>query len=273
MFFDPGTIYCPFGLLPWERTAVKGLLLDKDGGSFIELPLPKPDDAIIKRTANLKLSLDGSLEGEVKVAFTGREALQRRLEGYDEDATARKKDIEDEIKAGLPGNAQLTFEPITSWDKTEEPLEVTAKVSMPAFAAHAGRRAMMALGIFEYNDRALFDSEKRTWPVYFHYPSREIDDVTITLPPEIQVESLPAARHVGGGVALYEISAEQQPSTIHLKRDLQMGGIIFPTDVYPALRSFYAQVHAGDQDKMVLRAMPLGAHVQTDSNGNIEIVR
>ena len=33
VFFDPGAAFTPFGMLPWMETGVKGLKLDKDGGS------------------------------------------------------------------------------------------------------------------------------------------------------------------------------------------------------------------------------------------------
>src|SRR5216683_6237221 len=39
-FFDPGAAFTPFGMLPWTETGVAGLKLDKDGGSWIQTPLP-----------------------------------------------------------------------------------------------------------------------------------------------------------------------------------------------------------------------------------------
>ena len=39
-YFDPGSAFTPFGLLPWAETGVTGLKLDKDGGSWVTTNLP-----------------------------------------------------------------------------------------------------------------------------------------------------------------------------------------------------------------------------------------
>src|SRR5258708_32692795 len=79
-YCDLGTAFTPYGLLPWYETAVKGLRLDKDGGSWVQTPLPDPSQSHVERKAVLKLTDTGSLEGKVTVTFTGLEALWRRLD-------------------------------------------------------------------------------------------------------------------------------------------------------------------------------------------------
>src|ERR1700704_5460997 len=41
VYFDPGAAFTPFGLLTWYESGVAGLRLDKDGGSWIQTPLPQ----------------------------------------------------------------------------------------------------------------------------------------------------------------------------------------------------------------------------------------
>ena len=45
VFFDPGAAFTPFGMLPWMETAVRGLKLDKDGGTWVETSLPTSADS------------------------------------------------------------------------------------------------------------------------------------------------------------------------------------------------------------------------------------
>ena len=74
IFFDPGTAFIPYGMLPWTETGVNGLKLDKDGGTWLQTELPESARSTVHRTADLKLSDTGELEGKVTVTFSGLEA-------------------------------------------------------------------------------------------------------------------------------------------------------------------------------------------------------
>ena len=97
MYFDPGTAFTPYGLLPWSETSTQGLKLDKDGGSWVTTSMPESNDSQIKRKAELKLTQEGSLEGKLTVTYSGLEALYLRLEERNQDEAQRKKLLEDEV--------------------------------------------------------------------------------------------------------------------------------------------------------------------------------
>ena len=50
-YFDPGAAFTPFGMLPWMETAVAGLKLDRDGGSWIQTDMPTSAEARLERVA------------------------------------------------------------------------------------------------------------------------------------------------------------------------------------------------------------------------------
>jgi hypothetical protein len=77
------------------------------GGEFAPIPGRLPDAAVTRRTTSAKLTPEGELEGTLQVAFSGQEALSRRLESYDEDETGRRNTLEDEIKEWLPTGANV----------------------------------------------------------------------------------------------------------------------------------------------------------------------
>jgi hypothetical protein len=73
------------------------LKLDKDGGSWIVTSLPESSASRTERKADLKLSATGSLEGKLQITFTGLEAQRRRTDERNQDETARKKFLEDQV--------------------------------------------------------------------------------------------------------------------------------------------------------------------------------
>jgi len=107
LYLDPGTALAPFGMLPWNETAVQGRKLDKEGGSWIETEPASSRATKIHREAHLKLNEQGTLEGKVTVTYTGAEAMDRRTEEWNEDETARKKYLEDQLKEYIPAAADV----------------------------------------------------------------------------------------------------------------------------------------------------------------------
>ena len=71
VFFQPGAAFTPFGMLPWYATAVQGLKLDKEGGSWLLTSMPGSADSGIQRMAQLKITDTGDLEGKLTVTYTG----------------------------------------------------------------------------------------------------------------------------------------------------------------------------------------------------------
>src|SRR5260370_11092476 len=100
-FFDAGAAFTPFGMLPWMETASAGLKLDKDGGSWIQTPLRVSEQSKVERRAELKLAADGDLEGKLTVSFSGMDALWRRIEERNQEESARKKFLEDQVKEDI----------------------------------------------------------------------------------------------------------------------------------------------------------------------------
>lgn len=102
LYFDPGSAFTPYGLLPWPETGTAGRKLNKDRGSWVTTPNPESSASQVIRKADLSLTSEGSLEGQLAVTFTGLEALCRRVEERNEDEAHRKKVLEDYVKEIIP---------------------------------------------------------------------------------------------------------------------------------------------------------------------------
>jgi hypothetical protein len=260
MFLDPGTKYAPYGFLNWHYLGTQGLRQNRDKGADIaSSPSPSYKQATLQRVANLTLSEQGTFEGTIAVGFDGLEAMSRRQEGNKTDAEGRKKMLQDEVRSWLPGGSEVALinEPI--WDKTIDVLVARFKVSGP-LALGAGKRWIVPVHVFEVNDKPRFSAAQRIGAICFDYPSREIDEVHITLPPNLEVESLPPHEEVKLSYALYV--ADQKPEGPHgivATRDLAMADFAFPSPEYKDLKGFYDKVKAADDQPLVLRSP---AHAQ-----------
>jgi hypothetical protein len=260
VFYDPATPFNPFGLLAWEKTAVQGIRLEKQGGTFISTPQPNGADATEQRTAALRLNEDGKREGKVRYMVNGYPAARRKRAALELDENGRNKDLEDDLKEELPSNAVVKLRNTTGWTSSDEPLVVEYDIEIPGFALTTGRRLLVPTGVFQANTRNPFDHEVRKHPVYFRYPFREIDDVTIELPPGYRIESVPVNKKIPAAFGSYEILRESKDSKLHIIRKFVMDGYFYNPEYYPTLRQFYVLTRGGDEEQAVLRAAPAGGN-------------
>jgi hypothetical protein len=257
IFCDPGAPFTPFGMLMWAETGVQGLRLDKDGGTWIQTPLPESAASQISRAAKLTLSESGDLEGTLTVTFTGLEGMQRRLQERNEDEADRKKFLEDEAKEFVPAAIEVELTNKPEWSSSASSLIAEYKLKIPGWVSGAGRRALLPVGIFSATEKNVFDHTERVHPIYFEFPSEKIDDVTINLPMGWQVSSLPTAQDKDSKVVRYVLKAENDNSTVHLNRQLRVDLMLLDSKYYPALRNFFQLVRTGDEEQVVLQ--PIGA--------------
>src|SRR6185503_5161660 len=77
-FFNPGYNYIPLGMLRWQEEGQQSLIRDPKNPVWVSTPMSSPEKSLAKRTARLKLSEDGTLEGDVRLEFTGHQAIERK---------------------------------------------------------------------------------------------------------------------------------------------------------------------------------------------------
>jgi Domain of Unknown Function with PDB structure (DUF3857) len=258
LYLDPGFAFTPFGLLPWSETGVQGLRLDKDGGTWVTTVLPNASVSQVTNKANLRLSEEGDLEGELTVNFNGLEAHRLRTDEQHEDETARKKYLEDKVKQEIPVACEVTLTNKPDWSASSPSFTAEFKIKVPGWMAGMGRRAMLPIGLFTAGEKNIFVHAERKHPIYFSFPFSRQDDVTVTLPLGWQVASLPPARNEGGGPILYTIKAEKDGSTLHLTRSLKIDLLLLDNKKYYSdLRNFFQVIRTGDEEQAILQ--PIGS--------------
>jgi hypothetical protein len=259
LYFDPGAAFTPFGMLEWSEAGVPGLRLDKDGGAWIHTTLPESSESRIEHKATLTLSETGDLEGELTITFVGLEAMKRRVQERNEDEAARRKFLEDEAKEDIPAGSDIDLTNKPDWGSSSMSMVAEYKLKIPGWAAGAGRRAMLPIGIFSAPEKHVFEHTERVHPIYFEYPFEKVDDISITLPPGWQVSSLPPVKTQDAKVVLYELKTENDKSVIHLSRKLKIDILLLEPKYYLALRNFFQVVRSGDDEQIVLQPVAASA--------------
>jgi transglutaminase-like putative cysteine protease len=253
VFFDPGAAFTPFGMLPWVETSVKGLKLDKEGGTWLETSLPSSSDSGIRRNAALKLSETGELEGKLIITYTGLEASRRRVEERLADEAERRKFLEDEVREAIPiaCDVDLTNQP--DWKSSSPSLVAEYTLKVTGWVSGAGKRALLPVGLFSAPEKHLFDHAERVHPIYFSFPFQRIDDVNIDLPLGWQIGTVPKTAKLDAKAITYVLEARNDKGTLHLNRALNVDVFLLPPTSYPSLRKIFQIVRSGDEQQVILQ--------------------
>ena len=258
VFLDPGTKFCPYGLIRWNHSGVPGLRIGKDGGGFVDVPEPSPADSSISRVSDFSLDSEGLLRGDLTVEFKGEEALERRLAALSTDEAGRRKTLEEEITAILSPGAVVKLKDAQGWNEQDQPLVARFSIEVPSFASAAGKRLVAPAVLFQSRQSKIFISTFRRAPIVFPYSLVEEDTINLKLPKGYVVEQPPHERKTRLYYAGYEIRNSVSDGQLVIKRKLNLNGTRFGFDRFDEMKGFFSVVRAGDESEAVMQQEPTG---------------
>lgn len=262
VFLDPGAKFSPYGLLDWRHTMTSGFRQTADKPVFVETPVPSYKDATVRRLARLNIKPDFSIDGSMKVVYSGFFAAMRRQDAAKTDDEGRKKLLEDEVKGWLPADAEVKLIGTPNWNEVEAALSADFQISA-SIASNAGKRVLLPSQAFHFMQKPMFPHAERVNGVYLYYPSRETDNLSLILPPGLSVESLPQKESVQLPYAIYATEYSGGGRTINILRDFAMNQYVFSREEYPSVKGFYDKVKTGDEQQIIFRS---GASATTAGN-------
>ncbi len=254
VFFDPESKFCPYGLLPWSETETGGVAISATAARVGDMPASRSQDAVTKTTGDLKLHVDGSLQGKITIVYSGQEALERRNLAVRLDEVSRRNEIEKYLKSALFQGADVKLTTSDGWEKSEEPLSMEFEVNIPNYATTVGHRMLIPLSLLHAEQKNPFSSVRRIHPVYFEYPFESYENFRIVLPNGVQVESLPNDVTIDQKAMIYSTSAKNENGVLTISRTRKTLNVLFPIENYPAIRAFYNNLIAGDSRQAALKA-------------------
>ncbi len=259
-FYDPGSLYSPFGSLPWTVTAVSGLQIDQKNPTWVQVPASLPEQSATARHAELLLSESGDLEGTLTVTFTGMEAgRMRRLEN-DADAADRKKFLEDNLKDMVAAPCEVNLTNLPNWKSSETPLVAEFHLRVPGWATMAGHHVLVPMGLLGAEEKHRFDHAERVYPIYIAYPFAETDDIEIKAPDGWKVANLPIGWTDTGKVVAYNLAVRKEGDKLKISRSVALNFLLLDPKYYPALRRYFQQIKSTDDEQAVLEIIEPSAN-------------
>jgi hypothetical protein len=257
-FFNPGYNYTPYGMLPWQSEGIQALISDPKQPVWVMTPMSSYQKSEIKRDAKLKLSEDGTIEGDIKIEFTGHSAMVRKEDMDDESETEREEGVRNEIKAQMSA-AEVSDIKIENVSDHVKPLVVSYRVRFPGYAQRTGKRLFLQPAFFQHGRGAMFATGNRKYPIYFHYPWSEKDQVEFELPKGYALDNADApAPFTATGISEYtpSLAASTDGTLLIYKRSFYFGNggaVLYPVEAYSQLKTFFDTLHKQDSHSVALK--------------------
>jgi hypothetical protein len=257
-FFDPASAYEPYGMMSWKIEGEDALILDKKEPVFVRTPLSAPEKSVEKRTATLKLSEDGTLEGEVRIEYYGHLGADQKEINDENSQQEREEILRNMIKTRL-SNAEISNIRIENVTDPEKPFTYLFNIKVPDYAQRTGKRLFIQPAFFQKGVAPLFQTSQRRYQVYFNYPWSEEDTVSIELPAGYALDNADApAPFKASGIMGYEakLQVTTDRRTLYLRRKFFFGGgdnILFPVNSYSQLKQVFDVLHERDNHTIALK--------------------
>lgn len=258
-YFDPGSLFTPKGMLPWYEEDTAVLLLGYKDYVTTRTPISAQGRSLAKRIGRLKLLEDGTLEGNVRIEYNGHLAYKYKMENYKESANKREENLKEEIKRHLSA-AEISDVRIENVDDPEKPFVYNFKIRVPSYAQKTGKRLFLQPGFFEYGEKPLFSSSARKYPIYFHYPWAEQDDIAIDLPQGFALDNADSPGSFTDPQKItslaIRIGTDKDQTVLDYQRSFYFGGggnIIFPTAAYQPLKGLFDAFQKADSHIITLK--------------------
>ena len=257
-FFDPGWDYLPYGMLRWQEEGQQSLITDPKNPVWVMTPMSTPEKSLVKRTAKFKLSDDGTLEGNVRVEYSGHFAVDLKEEIDEESEVQREESLREQIKSQMSTAeiADIKIENVTDHSK---PLVYSYRLRFPGYATRTGKRLFLQPAFFQHGQKPEFARANRKYPVYFHFPWSESDEVEFNLPKGYALDNADApAGFASGEISAYKpsLAASADGSLLVYKRSFFFGGgggILYPVESYTNVKNYFDTVHKQDSHSIALK--------------------
>jgi hypothetical protein len=257
-FYDINNADVPLGTLTWPEQGVWALIPDADAPKWVTTPILTAEETKMQRNAEMTLSRDGNLEGDVRQIFWGNESIAWRMLLANRSDAERQDLIRDGLKRKF-ADLDVTNLIINVSPEADRPVGINYHLAVKGYAQRTGKRLFIHPSFFTTGAGAYFTEPGRVNPVYFDFPWTEADTVTIHLPPgyELDHAESPASYNfapVGTYVAKAFITPATNTLTFHRTFSFGLNKMImFDANLYPQLKTLFDDIHTSDEHIITLK--------------------
>ncbi|RZJ66478.1 MAG: DUF3857 domain-containing protein [Flavobacterium sp.] len=237
------------GILPERAINWFGRMVSKNGAyKDIELIPEKPSNEVITLLA--ALDKNGGMKGKLRNNFFDYNAMR-----YREKYSGLSKDLCAELTEKRFNGIQISDYEIKDRDDLTKPVEESYTFEHSNVADVMGDKMYFSPMLFLGLERNPFVQEERQYPVDFVFPYKDKFIISIKLPENYVVESVPQETNLGTetNIGIFKYSILPKGDHVQIVVQYEISTAIVPEDGYEILKEFFSQMISKQQQKIVLK--------------------
>jgi len=238
----------PIGILPERCLNGKGRLIDKNGGSWIDL---NPQTKFISTyQTKYKIQEDGSISGNLIEKHEGYAGISKR-NWYQNFNNENEFIDKQQVKTGF----EITLDSISNPKAISEPFIVTYNFEDEKSTESMGDLLLIDPIIINKQTKNPFKLEVRDYPVDYSYPHLTTYMATILVPEGYSIENLPKPKRfvMPDKTVSFLYSINTVGSEVVIVSRFSINKTIFLPEEYQNLKAFYNQLIDTQNEKIVLK--------------------
>jgi len=250
LIFDSTDEDTPLGDLPEDEQGSLALIIAREDGSLVRMPVIPADANRLDRRAEMTLRPDGSMTATINEKSIGQTAVEERRMFRHLTRAEYTKKIEHWITRGA-GGAQLSkIEPVD--DIAGGQFGLNIEFTAPAYAQIMQQRLMVFKPATVSRLEALFLTDSaRQYPVVLEsYAFNET--VRVNLPAGFAVDEMPDPLKLNTSFGSYATTYEVKDGQLLFTRKLIQNATLIPVEQYNSVRGFFEKIRAAEQSPVVL---------------------
>jgi hypothetical protein len=257
-FYDVTNPALPGGQLRWQEQGVYALITDNKSPEMVLTPLLSAKESVKNRYADLTLSEDGTLEGNVRVILFGNEASVWREQNRHTNDTQREDAVREELKQRFADFDVSKIRVVANPDPAKA-VGIYYHLVVRNYAQRTGKRLFIDPDFFASPYGSRFPETSRHNNIYFEYPWGEVDSVDLTVPAGYGLDHADAPNGINiPSTCDYavQIGFDKGHNQIQYRRHFFFGDkniLLYEAKVYPTLKKVFDGVHDGDNHMLTFK--------------------
>ena len=220
-----------------------------------------PDKSATRSEGKFKLSEDGTLEGDVRIFYTGHTGTRHKWAAEDQSASEQEEAIRSSVTDRM-NTAEVTDIKIENAKDVTKAVAHSYHVKVPGYAQRTGKRLFLPSSFFQLGYSSRFPTSERRNAVYFHYPWMEQDSVEIDLPEGYALDhpEAPGSLNFGKpGRYSVELKVSTDGRVLKYNRELVFGDngfLLFPKSAYAQVKRAFDKISEEDGKSLTLKYSP-----------------
>ncbi|WP_299253483.1 transglutaminase domain-containing protein [uncultured Lacinutrix sp.] len=248
ILLDATSKYSTLNVLPVRALNWKGRIIRSHGSSALIDLYPKE---MSSHTSFMSINLNDNtgIEGGIRNIYTAQKAMSYRSRYVD----ANKEEFIERLENKYDG-IEISDYTVKNELEFSKPVIESYKVLVENQTEIIGDKMYISPLFFLTKEDNPFKLETREFPIDFGYPTKRVFRISINLPKNYNVETIPEAKVItlpdNLGSFKYNISANETSLQIIISSEINTS--IIPSQYYKVIKEFYKQMREKENEKIIL---------------------